>query len=207
MKNMPQADHETLIPGLQCGEESAYRTLFSLYYEPMCALANAILHDEYLAQATSSDVISHLYEKRDEINIHTNLRSYLMTSTRNACYNALGTKVKRIEQHISALSEAEVRTLFGDTDSATPQRVLMDNEFNKMVEDFIDNLPAPLRSSFVKSRYGGMTYREIAKVDGVSANTIKERIKNVLRIFDQRFHKYLSALVLAGILMQAIGGF
>lgn len=184
-------ENERLIQGLLGGEEAAYRYVFSHYYEPMYLLAISILHDDFQAQAVASDVISRLFEKRAELNIHTNLRSYLMTSTRNSCLNSLGTKVSRTEQDFSALSEAEVQGLLGGTDSTTPQGQLLDAELGQMVQDFVGNLPEAMRSSFVKSRYEGMTYREIAKEDGVSANTVKERIKSALLLFEQRFGKYL----------------
>lgn len=201
---MPQPDDQILIQGLLHGEEGAYRYLFSRYYEPMCVLAASILHDDFLAQATVSDVISHLYEVREEITIRTNLRSYLMTSTRNACLNALGTKVKRTEQNLSALSDSEVRSLLGGTDSTTPQGMLLGEEFSQMVQDFIEDLPENVRNSFVKSRYDGMTYREIAKEEGVSANTIKERIKNALQLFERRFHKYLTSLTILPLVVSTL---
>lgn len=85
-------DERNIVRGLMEGEEDAYRYVFKTYYGPMCILAESILLDEYLAQAAVSDVISHIYEVRSEIEIHSNLRSYLMMSTRNHCLNLLNSK-------------------------------------------------------------------------------------------------------------------
>ena len=39
-----------------------------------------------------------------------------------------------------------------------------------------------------------MTYRQIGAEDGVSANTIKVRIQQALKLIERRFSKYLAIL-------------
>ena len=62
---MKQAEELQIIKGLIEGDEEAYHYVFKTYYEPMCILASTILHDDFLAQAAVSDVISHIYEIRE----------------------------------------------------------------------------------------------------------------------------------------------
>lgn len=189
-----QADEQRIVQGLIEGSEEAYHYVFKTYYEQMCILANSILQDDFLAQAAVSDVISHIYEIRDSICIRTNLRSYLLTSTRNTCINILGTKVKRTEQNFSALQETDMRNISAGADELTPQGKLLDNELAGLLSDFIDSIPEPTRTTFLKSRYEGMTYRQIAAEDGISANTVKFRIKNAIKMIQERFGKYLQII-------------
>lgn len=191
-----QNEEQDLIAGLRAGEEKAYQALFRLHYQPMCLLALSILHDDFLAQAAVSDVISHIYEVREEINVRTSLHSYLLTCTRNHCLNLLGTKVNRSEQTFSALQENEVRNILDGSDRVTPQGQLLDNELLSLMRECIDTLPEPTRTTFIRSRFEGMSYREIAAECGVSANTIKVRIQNALRVIEQRFAKYLTLLAI-----------
>lgn len=191
-----QADEKRIVEGLVAGDESAYRYVFTNYYEQMCILACSILHDDFLAESTVSDVISHIYEIREELSIRTNLRSYLLTCTRNACINALGTKVKRTEQTFNTLPEDDVTKVLSGVDTVTPQGVLLDNELADLMSSFIEGLPEPTRTTFIKSRYEGMTYREIAAEEGISANTVKFRVKNVLQLLQTRFSKYLQIMIL-----------
>ena len=176
------------------GSEDAYRYVFRVYYGPMCILAETILLDEFQAQAAASDVISHLYEVRSEVEIHSNLRSYLMMSTRNHCLNLLNSKTVRTVPTFSTLSDNDTNDVFSDVDNITPQGKLLDNELEGLMHDCIENLPEPIKSTFIKSRFQDMTYRQIGAEDGVSANTIKVRIQQALKIIEKRFSKYLTIL-------------
>ena len=187
-------DERNIVRGLMEGEEDAYRYVFKTYYGPMCILAESILLDEYLAQAAVSDVISHIYEVRSEIEIHSNLRSYLMMSTRNHCLNLLNSKTVRTVQTFSTLSDNDTTDIFSGVDNVTPQGKLLDSELEGLMHDCIEQLPEPIKSTFIKSRFQDMTYRQIGAEDGVSANTIKVRIQQALKLIEKRFSKYLAIL-------------
>ena len=187
-------DEKNIIRGLMEGSENAYRYVFKTYYGPMCILAESILLDEFLAQAAVSDVISHLYEVRSEVEIHSNLRSYLMMSTRNHCLNLLNSKTVRTVQTFSTLSDNDTTDIFSGVDNVTPQGKLLDSELEGLMHDCIEQLPEPIKSTFIKSRFQDMTYRQIGAEDGVSANTIKVRIQQALKLIEKRFSKYLAVL-------------
>lgn len=187
-------DERNIVRGLMEGEEDAYRYVFRTYYGPMCILAESILLDEFLAQAAVSDVISHIYEVRSEIEIHSNLRSYLMMSTRNHCLNLLNSKTVRTVQTFSTLSDNDTTDIFSGVDNVTPQGKLLDSELEGLMHDCIEQLPEPIKSTFIKSRFQDMTYRQIGAEDGVSANTIKVRIQQALKLIERRFSKYLAIL-------------
>ncbi|MBO4841538.1 MAG: sigma-70 family RNA polymerase sigma factor [Bacteroidaceae bacterium] len=187
-------DEKNIIRGLMEGSENAYRYVFKTYYGPMCILAESILLDEFLAQAAVSDVISHLYEVRSEVEIRTNLRSYLMMSTRNHCLNLLHSKTVRTVQTFSTLSDNDTTDIFAGVDNVTPQGKLLDSELEGLMHDCIEQLPEPIKSTFIKSRFQDMTYRQIGAEDGVSANTIKVRIQQALKLIEKRFSKYLAIL-------------
>jgi len=187
-------DEKNIIRGLMEGDENAYRYVFRTYYGPMCILAESILLDEFLAQAAVSDVISHIYEVRSEIEIHSNLRSYLMMSTRNHCLNLLNSKTVRTVQTFSTLSDNDTTDIFSGVDNVTPQGRLLDSELEGLMHDCIEQLPEPIKSTFIKSRFQDMTYRQIGAEDGVSANTIKVRIQQALKLIEKRFSKYLAIL-------------
>ena len=189
-----QTDEKSIIRGLVEGTEDAYRYVFKVYYGPMCILAENILSDEFLAQSAVSDVISHIYEVRSEIAIHSNLRSYLMMSTRNHCINLLNSKTVRTVQAFSTLGEKDTNDIFSGVDNVTPQGKLLDSELEGLMHDCIETLPEPIKSTFIKSRFQDMTYRQIGAEDGVSANTIKVRMQQAMKLIEKRFSKYLAIL-------------
>jgi RNA polymerase sigma-70 factor (ECF subfamily) len=194
-------DEKSIIRGLVEGSEDAYRYVFRMYYGPMCILAEGILSDEFLAQAAVSDVISHIYEVRSEIVIHSNLRSYLLMSTRNHCLNLLNSRTVRSVQTFSTLPEQDVRNVLSGIDTVTPQGKLLDNELEGLMRECIENLPEPVKTTFIKSRFQDMTYRQIGAEDGVSANTVKVRIQQALKLIEQRFSRYFGVLTIFMILV------
>jgi len=194
-------DEKSIIRGLVEGSEDAYRYVFRMYYGPMCILAEGILSDDFLAQAAVSDVISHIYEVRSEIVIHSNLRSYLLMSTRNHCLNLLNSRTVRSVQTFSTLPEQDVRNVLSGIDTVTPQGKLLDNELEGLMRECIENLPEPVKTTFIKSRFQDMTYRQIGAEDGVSANTVKVRIQQALKIIEQRFSRYFGVLTIFMILV------
>lgn len=194
-------DEKSIIRGLVEGSEDAYRYVFRMYYGPMCILAEGILSDEFLAQAAVSDVISHIYEVRSEIVIHSNLRSYLLMSTRNHCLNLLNSRTVRSVQTFSTLPEQDVRNVLSGIDNVTPQGKLLDNELEGLMRECIENLPEPVKTTFIKSRFQDMTYRQIGAEDGVSANTVKVRIQQALKLIEQRFSRYFGVLTIFMILV------
>lgn len=194
-------DEKSIIHGLVEGSEDAYKYVFRVYYGPMCILAEGILCDEFLAQAAVSDVISHIYEVRSEIVIHSNLRSYLMMSTRNHCLNLLNSKTTRTVQTFSTLGDQDARDALSGIDAVTPQGKLLDNELEGLMRECIENLPEPVKTTFIKSRFQDMTYRQIGAEDGVSANTVKVRIQQALKLIESRFSKYLAVLTIFMILI------
>ena len=49
--------------------------------------------------------------------------------------------------------------------------------------------------------YENMTYRQIGAEDGVSANTVKVRIQQALKLIEQRFSRYFGVLTIFMILV------
>lgn len=180
-----------VIDGLRMGEEWAYRYVFEAYYPTMCAIASHLLEDDFQAQSLAADVISHIYEKREELDIRSNLKSYLMTSTHNACLNLKKNKKTRTEHNFSKLEECDIQQIFAGKEENTPQRQLIQKELSQLMQSVIRDIPEPAKGTFLKNRLQGLSYREIAAQEGISANTVKFRIKRVLQIILSRLGKEL----------------
>lgn len=184
-------NEQHVIDGLRMGEEWAYRYVFEAYYPTMCAIASHLLEDDFQAQSLAADVISHIYEKREELDIRSNLKSYLMTSTHNACLNLKKNKKTRTEHNFSKLEECDIQQIFAGKEENTPQRQLIQKELSQLMRSVIRDIPEPAKGTFLKNRLQGLSYREIAAQEGISANTVKFRIKRVLQIILSRLGKEL----------------
>lgn len=172
---------DKLLVRLKEGEEAAWKQVFSDHWLSMCYLALQYLSDEQLARSAASDVMTHLWEIRDSLNIRQSLRSYLLQAVRHRCLDILGSRTVRAEKSALAIDEclqAEMR------DEDHPLNLLLEKELEASVIRVINNLPPQTRKVFLKSRSEGLTYPQIAEQLGISVNTVRYHMKlafNILR--------------------------
>ena len=172
---------DKLLVRLKEGEEAAWKQVFSDHWLSMCYLALQYLSDEQLARSAASDVMTHLWEFRDSLNIRQSLRSYLLQAVRHRCLDILGSRTARAEKSALAIDEclqAEMR------DEDHPLNLLLEKELEASVIRVINNLPPQTRKVFLKSRSEGLTYPQIAEQLGISVNTVRYHMKlafNILR--------------------------
>lgn len=188
-------DEQFLIQQLKEGNEEAYRWLFRHHYSALCQYVGMLLHDNALAESIVDDVIFHVWEIRDRIEITTSLRSYLMRSVRNRCYDHVQSLRARTEQNVSALGAADSLRMDNYTDATQPQGILIEKELEEAVARAVEALPEQCRRVFVASRMEGKRYEEIARETGLSVNTVKYHVKNALRLLRRDLAQYITAIL------------
>ncbi|HJH63093.1 MAG TPA: RNA polymerase sigma-70 factor [Bacteroides mediterraneensis] len=183
-----------IIEQLKRGNEEAYRHLYRHHYALLCHVAREYVGDDFLAETLVGDVIFHLWEVRAELDIQVSLRSYLVRAVRNHCMDYLGSKKERTEVAFSAIpEEGEMRYLLSDD---YPLGSLLEHELEEKIYQAIHHLPEVCRKVFVKSRFEGKKYEEIATELNISVNTVKYHIKSALASLHAELEKYLLALLL-----------
>ncbi len=189
------SDEQFLIQQLKDGNEEAYRWLFRHHYPALCQYVGMLLHDYALAENIVDDVIFHVWEIRDRIEITTSLRSYLMRSVRNRCYDHVQSLRVRTEHNVSALAAADSSRIDNYTDATQPQGILIEKELEEAVARAVEALPEQCRRVFVASRMEGKRYEEIARLTGLSVNTVKYHVKNALRFLRRDLAQYITAIL------------
>ncbi|MBN2261918.1 MAG: RNA polymerase sigma-70 factor, partial [Prolixibacteraceae bacterium] len=85
-----------ILAGLQAGNEQVFESFFRNYYERLCNYANTILNDMDEAEEIVQNAFLAMWEKRESIDVHTSLKSYLYRSVYNSSLNHVKhLKVKR----------------------------------------------------------------------------------------------------------------
>lgn len=170
---------QQLIQSLKQGNERAWKMLYTIHYQTLCAVAYNYVRDKLLAEMIVGDAIIHLWEIREKLELHTSLRAYLMTSVRNAYTNFLNTKRARTEVSISALendsNEKEALTV-----ETSPLGILLEKELEKKIKVAVATIPPESRRVFVLSRTYRKSYEEIAEETGITVNTVKYHMKRAL---------------------------
>lgn len=103
------------------------------------------------------------------------LKSFLFTSTRNACLDFLKTKNRRdgYEAAASELMKEEVENGFSEHEFLA--------ELMKRVEQELENLPPQTKNVFMMAYFKGMTNAEIAEQLKISDATVRNQKSTALR--------------------------
>lgn len=187
---------ELIINQLKHGEEQAYKYLYDHHYPIMCHVASQLLEDDFLAETIAGDVIFHLWEIRQTLDIHTSLRAYLISAVRNRCYDYQKSQVQQREQVLSKVGMSNLSVVRYIQSDEYPLGRLLSKEIEDIIEAAINNLPDDCRRVFTLSRFEGMHNAEIAKKLGISVNTVRYHIKHALSILREQLGKYLMALLI-----------
>jgi RNA polymerase sigma-70 factor, ECF subfamily len=179
-------DEKQLIKKIRHGSEEAYDILFDTYYQGLVFYALRYVDKTEIAEEIVQDLFVYVWEKKEELRIHTSLKSYLYMSVRNDCYDHL--KHLQVEKRYEAriIREQSSNEMTSDSDES-----LMESELKTHVEKAIETLPPKCRQIFELSRFEELKYKEIAKKLDLSVKTIEVQIGKALKILREQLKDYL----------------
>lgn len=189
-----EVTEKIIIEQLKQGNAEAYKYLYRHHYALLCHVAREYVGDDFLAETLVGDVIFHLWEVRETLDIQVSLRRYLVRAVRNHCLDYLSSKKERTEVAFSSIAEEEeTHYLLSDE---YPLGSLLEHELEEKIHHAIQNLPEVCRKVFLKSRFEEKKYEEIVSELNISVNTVKYHIKSALASLHAEIGKYLMAIIL-----------
>lgn len=171
---------QELLASVRKGNKKSFEILFNNYYKRLCAYAATFVYQNNLAEDIVSEVFLRMWEKRETINIHHSVSSYLFQSVKNSCINFLNREKNRkytVSENEVALLELKMKYPISDK---YPLMDLLGQELEKKIRDEIEKLPQQCRDIFVMSRIEELSHKEIAKKLEISENTVKVQIYRAL---------------------------
>lgn len=167
---------DNVVPLLKEGDESAYKYIFDTYYNYLCAFAESFLKDGFIAETIVGNVICHIWEVRENLEITYSLQAYLMKCVKNRCINYLHQEYVQREKSMDGDDLLDL--YFIDEDE--PLDRMMVDELEQTVDNIVDSFPVECKRVFLLSRGTGLKYEEIAVKLNISVNTVKYHMKNAL---------------------------
>jgi RNA polymerase sigma-70 factor, ECF subfamily len=168
---------------------SAFEDLFQLHYKSLARASCRIVGDEDVAEDIVQDIFCKFWEKKDEIQITTSLKSYLYQSTINHSLNHIK-KLKRSDKR----EEFFVSSHSSEENNAESQMAL--KEIQELVKTSIDLLPNACRTVFVLSRFQHLSYKEIASNLGISPKTVDNQMVKALKHLRKHLRVYIKILLI-----------
>ena len=161
-----------------------FEQLFRDYFPPLMAFARKILVDEDDAREVVHLVFIKLWEKRNEVDLSTSLKSYLFTSVHNRSLNVIRDRKK--------FSSGEVPEVAGEWDVSAQIESM---ELEGKIREVIDSLPEKCREIFEMNRFEGLKYGEIASKLDISIKTVENQMSKALKILREQLGKYPTILL------------
>jgi RNA polymerase sigma-70 factor (ECF subfamily) len=163
-------EDQVLIWKFKHGSSDALCRIYGKYRNDLLRLATILSNDVSDAEDIVHDVFLSFAQSGKTLKLSGNLRSYLLTCVANRARN--GNRARQRRKTVG-LDEAEL--LISDT--KRPDQWIICSEELKRWSDILAQLPFEQREVVVLHLRAGMKLRQIAKLQGLSVNTIKGRYR------------------------------
>ena len=186
--NRPQPasprDDELVAAYLQ-GQQQAFGVLFQRYKNGIFFVVRNYFPNRERAEEVFQEVFLKLLERLNHFDGSGSFRGWFFTLCRNHCIDRIRQQARRPETPDSQWRDDEgdgQATPVGRAteDSLPADQRAYDRELAEQLETAIQKLPEEQRETFLLKERGGLTFEEIAKMMGVSINTVKSRMRYAL---------------------------
>ncbi len=154
---------------LRCrhGSKDAMCRIYQKYKDYLLTLAKGLLSEQ--AEDVVHDVFVSFARSARQFQLKGSLRSYFATCVSNRARDIIRKRTRQTE------NTASVNPIVLDSDG--PEQRVIEKEQLKQLRQAISQIPYEQREAVMLHLKGGMKFREIAKLQGVSVSTIHGRYR------------------------------
>jgi RNA polymerase sigma-70 factor (family 1) len=153
-----------------------FQIVFRTYYNPLCNYAFTFTKDADASEDLVQDLFIKIWEQRRGLLKEASIRYYLFTAVRNNCITWL-----RREKQTVIVQLTGYETISATTDYPNEP---MDEERDEkiLLEQAIARLPPKCKEIFLLSRFGKLSYKEIATNLDISPKTVENQLGKALKM-------------------------
>ena len=188
---MPQSPTSLVLSSRQ------FEEIFLEYRPVFIRRAYRYVRDHEIAEDLVSDSFMTFWEGRGMLPGDVNVPAYIFTIVRNRCLNYLRDKAVHL-QAAHNIHSSQRRLVEADIASLTacnPDRLFREEIFS-ILQRALAKMPEKTRTVFLKSRFSGMSYNDIAEELGIPSSGVHFEINRGLNILRTELKDYLPALLL-----------
>lgn len=154
--------------------ETDFEAVYVKFYPRMLRFAAEYISSEEDSENIVQDIFTTLWERKSVITVRTSIETYLFNLTKNRCIDFLRHNVVADDYKSEQYLMLKALQLLPDRDTT-------EEEIERIVDDAIRKLPPRCREIFMKSRFEGKKYREIAAELHLSESTVETQMGIALR--------------------------
>jgi RNA polymerase sigma-70 factor (ECF subfamily) len=173
-----------LFAAMKLGSKESFNYFFDYYYSGLCIYANKYIGDLSASEEIVQDVFVRFWEKRENIEIESSVRSYLFRAVYNQSMNLL--KHKKIEYAYCLHNIVNPNNLYEEQWS-----LFNESELRHVLDQAISKLPARCKEVFELSRFENLKNKEIAEKLGITEKTVENQITKALKVLREELKDFL----------------
>jgi RNA polymerase sigma-70 factor (ECF subfamily) len=171
------------------GDLKAFELLYKSNFSALCLYAYGIVRDYEIVKEIVNDVFLKIWQKREELEIRYEIKSYLLRCVHNGCCNYLKSKSASGWSKLKEMND-NMEEIIGTNEDGLLE-IMSYRDVEKDVTRSIEELPPQCREIFHLSRFDLFTYQEISEKLNISVNTVKTQISRALVQLRGSLRKYL----------------
>lgn len=172
---------------LKSGDHTAYEEIYNRYYAALYIHAFKRLQDREECRDIIQELFTHLWLKREKIELNGQLSGYLYTAVRNKIFDVLA------KDKIKTFYLTAIQNFAASTQATTDYRARK-NQLAAIIDQEIQSLPSRTREIFELSRKGHFTHKQISEQLNISEHTVKTTVNNALKVLRVKLGTMLTLL-------------
>lgn len=183
----PRMTPKETITRLKEADEQVFKALFHQHYASLCSYMKTYTTDRDLAEELVQKSFFKLWQKRENLEIKSSVKSYLFAMTRNN-FLELQRKKKREEKLIAKLKYEAIQEEMEQDEELQAQKIAQ-------LRQLIENLP-PRCKEVLQLKQKGLKYQEIADTLGISVKSVESQMRIAFRKIKEGFEGHSVFLLL-----------
>lgn len=172
MQDRTIKNESLLVRNLSKGNLLAFNTLYNEYSGRLYRFAYGYLKSEPEAEELVQEVFTIIWEKRADLKEELSFKSFLFTIAFNIIRKHFRTKA-----YLSDYLKAEISD---DLDMQTSHKITYDSLY-QYINELVNQLPGRRKEIFIKSRFEGLSIKEIAEKLKISHKTVENQLTDALK--------------------------
>ncbi|MCY4780264.1 RNA polymerase sigma-70 factor [Sphingobacterium sp. UT-1RO-CII-1] len=171
------------------GCASSFRVIYDSYHQILYRYAQTISNDDFEAEEVVQEVFIAFFNNRNKINEPAGIYPYLFTLTKRLLIMRFRSRV------VKARFNKHLEVSWDEGCYSTEEKIIY-NDLQEFVDKCVDQLPEKQKEIYKLNKTNGMSYKEIARLTGVSIHTVKNQLIAASKKIKPKIEKYYLTFLL-----------